>query len=98
MTTLFTFIFKNQNKCQKFFGQAKLFKMGKTTRGFAFKTKTTFVKKGRKKSKWKRKNIAEKREIKHQKEEEKSALMFKIAKENGSYLAAEGKSDMKKVR
>ena len=73
-------------------------KMGKTTRGFTSKTKTTLVKKSNGKSKWKRKNIAERSEKNRKKEEEKSALMFKIAKENGSSLAAEGKSDKNKVR
>ena len=71
--------------------------MGKTTRGFAFKTKTTLVKEsGNKKSKWKRKKIAGKSEKNCEKEEKKSALLFKIAKENGSSLAAEGASDYDK--
>ena len=65
--------------------------MGKTTRGFAFKTKTTLVKKSGK-SKWKRKNIAEKSEKNREKEAKKSSLMFKIAKENGSSLATERNS------
>ena len=68
--------------------------MGKTTRGFTFKTKTTLEKKSGK-SKWKRKIIAENREKNREKEAEKSALMFKIAKENGSSLAVEGKSKVR---
>ena len=68
--------------------------MGKT-RGFTAKTKTTLVRKN-KKSKWKRKQLAEKKEKKRDNEEKQSVLMFKIAKENGSALVAEGKSS--KVR
>ena len=71
--------------------------MGKT-RGFTAKTKTNLVRKkdSNTKSKWKRNKLAEKKETNHQNEEKNSVLMFKIAKENGSSLAAEGKSS--KVR
>ena len=72
----------------------------KTTRGFTAKTKTGLVRKkaSNEKSKWKRKQLAEKREKKRENEEKQSALMFKIAKENGSSLATEGKCDLNKVR
>ena len=67
--------------------------MGKTTKGFAAKTKTGLEKKtGNTKSKWKRKQMAEKSEKKREQEEKRSFQMFKIAKENGSHLVAEGKS------
>ena len=66
--------------------------MGKTKRNFLSKTKTPLVKKAGK-SKWKRKQIAEKREEKIKEEQKVSHQMFKIAKENGSRLVSEGKSN-----
>ena len=74
--------------------------MGKTkSRNFTAKTKTGLVRKKTGKSKWKREKTAKKIEEKREKEEKHSALMFKIAKENGSNLIAEGKiaKDEKKV-
>ena len=69
--------------------------MGKTKRGFTAKTKTGLVKTGNKKSKWKREKKAKKIEEKCEKEEKKSVLLFKIAKENGSHLVAEGNTKQK---
>ena len=69
--------------------------MAKTTRGFVAKTKTGPVKSkaSNTKSKWKREKVVKNREKKSEKEEKQSVQMFKIAKENGSRLVAEGKSD-----
>ena len=72
--------------------------MAKTTRGFVAKTKTGLVKNkaSNTKSKWKREKILKNKEKKSEKEEKQRVQMFKIAKENGSRLVAEGKSDIEK--
>ena len=72
--------------------------MAKTKRGFVAKTKTGLVKNkaSNTKSRWKRETIVKKQEKKREKEENQSVQMFKIAKENGSCLVAEGKSSNEK--